>query len=137
MITYLLWLSIFFGAPVSAFGQFVDIGSYVEVKQGTTLCSKITVDEAKRFDPDRYRTFWRVMGPMRTNNTQSVGAYMLETMYDRESGNTTIKETHSPKGYFATFFKRDPEHEDMLLMISPPDGKTLAIVGVCSKRSIG
>ncbi len=54
-------------------------------------------------------------------------------IYDSKSGDTTIKETLYQEDY-ATFFKRDPEHKGMLLMISPEDGRVEAIVEVCEKK---
>jgi hypothetical protein len=35
------------------------------------------------------------------------------------------------------FFKRDPEHKGMLLMISPQDGRVEAIVEMCKKKKQG
>ena len=70
---------------------------------------------------------------MRSNGTQSVTAFVQEEVYDTKSGDTSIKETLYREDY-ATFFKRDPEHKGMLLMISPQDGRVEAIVEVCEKR---
>ena len=70
---------------------------------------------------------------MRSNGTQTVTALVRESVYDSKSGDTTIKESLYQEDY-ATFFKRDPEHKGMLLMISPQDGKVEAIVEVCEKK---
>jgi hypothetical protein len=132
MFMYLLVLPIVIGLPASVFAQFIDKGDYVEVKKGTTLCSNIKMEQAKGvFDPGK--VFWRVTSNVRANGTQTVAAIIHETMYDRKSGDTTIKESHYDEDY-ATFFKRDPEHKGMLLMVSPQDGRVQAIVEVCQKR---
>ena len=70
---------------------------------------------------------------MRSNGTQSVTAFVQEEVYDTKSGDTSIKETLYREDY-ATFFKRDPEHKGMLLMISPKDGSIEALVGPCEKQ---
>ena len=132
MFMYLLALPIVIGLPVSGFSQFIDKGDHVEVKKGTTLCSNIKMEQAKGgLDPGRI--FWRVTSPMRANGTQTVAAFVHETVYDRKSGETTIKENRYDEDY-ATFFKRDPEHKGILLMISPQDGRVEAIVEVCKKK---
>ena len=132
MFMYLLALPIVIGLPVSGFAQFIDKGDHVEVKKGTTLCSNIKMEQAKGgLDPGRI--FWRVTSPMRANGTQTVAAFVHETVYDRKSGETTIKENRYDEDY-ATFFKRDPEHKGILLMISPQDGRVEAIVEVCKKK---
>jgi hypothetical protein len=82
-------------------------------------------------DPDK--VFWRVTSKARANGTQTIAAFVLETLYDRKSGDTTIKERRYDEDY-ATLFKRDPEHKGMLLMICPQDGRIQAIVEVCQKR---
>lgn len=132
MFMYLLVLPIVIGLPASGFAQFIDKDDYVEVKKGTTLCSNVRLEEAKgAFDPGKI--FWRVTSNVRANGTQTVAAIEYETVYDRKSGETTIKERRYDEDY-ATFFKRDPEHKGMLLMISPQDGRVQAIVEVCQKR---
>jgi hypothetical protein len=73
------------------------------------------------------------MSKIRSNGTQSVAAFVLEEVYDSRSGDTSIKETLYQEDY-ATFFKRDPEHKGMLLMISPQDARLEAIVEVCEKK---
>jgi hypothetical protein len=70
---------------------------------------------------------------VRPNGTQTVTAIEYETVYDRKSGDTTITEHRYDQDY-ATFFKRDPEHKGMLLMVSPEDGRVQAIVEVCKKK---
>ena len=79
------------------------------------------------------RVFWRVTSKMRSNGTQTVAAYVHDKIYDSKSGDTRMKETLYQED-FATFFKRDPEHQGMLLMISPQDGRVEAIVTVCEKK---
>jgi hypothetical protein len=132
MFPYRLVLAIVMGLPLSGFAQFVDKGDYVEVKKGTTLCLNSKMEQARgALDPGRI--FWRVISPMRANGTQSVAAFVHETMYDRQSGETTIKESRYDEDY-ATFFKRDPQHKGMLLMISPQDDRVQAMVEVCEKK---
>jgi len=82
-------------------------------------------------DPENL--YWRVASKARANGTQTVTAFVLESLYDRESGETTIKERRYDEGY-ATFFKRDPERKGMLLMMSPQDGRVEATVEVCRKK---
>ncbi len=132
MVTYLLWLSVLLGIPMSAFAQFVDKGGYVEVKKGTALCSDVKL-EKERGTQEPGRVFWKVTSKMRANGTQTVAAFVHETVYDSKSGDTTIKESLYQED-FATFFKRDPEHKGMLLMISPQNGRVEAIVEVCAKK---
>lgn len=132
MFRYLLVLPIVLGLSASGFAQFVDKGEYVEVAKGTKLCSNIILEKSKgAFEPGKL--FWRVTSNVRANGTQSVATFVLETMYDRKSGETTIKERRYDEDY-ATFFKRDPEHKGMLLMVSPQDGRIEAIVEVCKKK---
>jgi hypothetical protein len=118
--------------PTAVFAQIVDKGEYVEVAKGTKLCSSVVLERSKgMLDPDK--VFWRVTSKARANGTQTIAAFVLETLYDRKSGDTTIKERRYDEDY-ATLFKRDPEHKGMLLMISPQDGRIQAIVEVCQKR---
>jgi hypothetical protein len=118
--------------PTAVFAQFVDKGEYVEVAKGTKLCSSVVLERSKgMLDPDK--VFWRVTSKARANGTQTIAAFVLETLYDRKSGDTTIKERRYDEDY-ATLFKRDPEHKGMLLMICPQDGRIQAIVEVCQKR---
>jgi hypothetical protein len=132
MFIYLVVLSIVIGLPLSGFAQFLDKGDYVEVAKGTKLCANLILEKSKgALDPGK--VFWRVMSNMRANATQSVAAFVLETAYNRKSGETTVKESRYDEDY-ATFFKRDPEHKGMLLMISPQDASIQAIVEVCEKK---
>ena len=132
MFLYLLVLTIVIGLPLSGFAQFVDKGEYVEVAKGTKLCRSIIPDNSNgMLDPEN--RFWRVTSKARANGTQTVTAVVLETQYDRKSGDSTIKERQYDEDY-ATFFKRDPEHKGMLLMISPQDGRVEATVETCRKK---
>ena len=70
---------------------------------------------------------------MRSNGTQSVVTFVQEDFYDTKSGDTSIKETVYKEDY-AKFFKRDPEHKGMLLMICPQDGRVEAVVEVREKK---
>ena len=131
MFMYLLVLPIVMGFPSSSFAQFVDKGEFVEVAKGTKLCPNVILEKSKgKIDPEKF--FWRVTSKVRANGTQTIAAFILETMYNRNSGETTIKESRYDVDY-ATFFKRDPEHKGMLLMVSPQDGGVEAIVEVCKK----
>ena len=118
--------------PMTAFAQVADKGNYVTVPKGTKLCTNVILDTSKGvLDPGRI--FWRVTSNPRTNRTQSVASFVLETEYDRQSGDTTIKEIRYDEDY-ATFFRRDPDHKGMFLMVSPQDGRVDAIVEVCRKK---
>jgi hypothetical protein len=128
----LLVFAMVIGLPAAGFAQFSDKGDHVEVKKGTTLCSSFAVDGVPR-TADLRRTFWRVMSPMRVNGTQTVSALIHETVYNRQSGDTTTVESAYPDEKLATFFKRDTEHNGMLQMISPQDGSLQAIVEICQK----
>lgn len=119
------------GLPAAGFAQFSDKGDRVEVKKGTRLCSSIVVDGVQR-TLDQRPIFWKVMSPMRVNGTQSISALFQETVYNRQSGDTTTVENAYDE-HFATFFKRAPNHMGMLQMISPQDGSLQAIVEVCQK----
>ncbi len=70
---------------------------------------------------------------MRVNGTQTVSALVYESVYNRQSGDTTIVENAYPDEEFATFFKRAPEHNGILQMISPRDGRLKATVEICQK----
>ena len=131
---FMLWffLLILIGFPLSAFAQFIDKGNRVEVMKGTKLCSNVKMEQAEG-SRDPVRVFWVVKSQMRSNGTQSVIALIQEDFYDTKSGDTSIKETVYQEAY-ATFFKRDPEHKGMLLMISPQDGSIEAVVEVCEKK---
>ena len=120
------------GTPAAALAQFSDKGAYVEVNNGTRLCSSIAVGGVLR-TVDQRRVFWRVTSPMRVNGTQTVSSLVYERVYDRQSGDTTTVENAYPDEHYATFFKRSPGHEGMLQMISPRDGSLQAIVEACEK----
>ncbi|MHC9064917.1 hypothetical protein ACYX34_19820 [Nitrospira sp. CMX1] len=131
MSRYLYILAIIVGFPLSGFAQFVDRGEYVEVLKGVKLCSNATMDVSNgMFDPEN--RFWRVMSKPRLNGTQTVEAFVLESIYDRKSGETTIEAHPYDEGY-ATRFKRATEHKGMLLMVSPRDGQVEATVEICKK----
>ncbi len=132
MLRYLLLVPILIGFPILGLAEFIDKGNNVEVKKGTKLCSNVKMDKAKgSVDPGRI--FWRVTSNMRSNGTQTVTAFIHEKVYDSKSGDTRIEESLYQED-FATFFKRDPEHKGMLLMISPQDGRLEAIVELCEKK---
>ena len=128
---HLLVSAIVIGVPAAGLAQFSDKGDHVEVKKGTRLCSSITVDGV-RGTLNQRQIFWRVTSPMRANGTQTVSALVLETVYNRSSGDTTTVEKPYDED-FATFFKRAPELKGMLQMISPQDGSLQAIVEICRK----
>jgi hypothetical protein len=133
MLRYLLLLPILIGFSTAGSAQFTDKGDNVEVEKGTKLCSNIKMEKAKgSLDPSR--VFWKVTSKMRSNGTQTVAAFAHEKVYDSKSGDTRIKESLYQEDY-ATFFKRDPEHKGMLLMISPQDGRVEAVVEVCEKKN--
>ena len=133
MLMYLLLLPILIGFPMGGLAQFTDKGDKVEVEKGTKLCSNIAMETAKgSLDPRRVS--WRVTSKMRSNGTQTVAAFVHEKIYDSKSGDTRIKESLYQEDY-ATFFKRDPEHKGMLLMIRPQDGRVESIVDVCEKKN--
>jgi hypothetical protein len=73
------------------------------------------------------------MSRPRGNGTQTVAAFVLETLYDRQSGDTTIRESRYDEAY-ASFFMRAPERQNIWLMISPEDGRVEATVGICPKK---
>ena len=131
MFVYLLVLAIVIGFPLSAFPQFVDKGEYVEVPKGTKLCPNVILAKSKgMLDPENL--YWRVTSKVRANGTQTVDAFVLESSYDRQSGDTTIKERRDDN--YATLFKRDLEHKGMLLMVSPRDGEVQAIIEICKNK---
>jgi len=127
----LLVLLLLIGVPAAGLAQFSDKGGHVEVKKGTRLCSSSAVDGV-RGTLNQRPIFWRVTSPMRANGTQTVSALVLETVYNRSSGDTTTVEKPYDED-FATFFKRAPELKGMLQMISPQDGSLQAIVEICRK----
>ncbi len=111
MLVYLVVLAIVIGFPVSAFPQFMDKGEYVEVAKGTKLCPNVILESSKRMY-DSENLYWRVTSKARVNDTQTVAVFIVEALYDRESGETRIKERQYDEDY-ATFFKRDSEHKGM------------------------
>ena len=132
MFVYLLVFAIAIGSPMSGAAQFVDKGEYVEVAQGTKLCPNVILEKSKgRLDPED--VYWRVTSKVRANGTQTIATFVLEVLYDRKSGETTIKERRYDEDY-AMLFKRSQEHKGMLLMISPKDGQVEATVEICEKR---
>ncbi len=132
MLVYLVVLAIVIGFPVSAFPQFMDKGEYVEVAKGTKLCPNVILESSKRMY-DSENLYWRVTSKARVNDTQTVAVFIVEALYDRESGETRTKERQYDEDY-ATFFKRDSEHKGMLLIISPKDGRVEATVEVCRRK---
>jgi hypothetical protein len=124
--------AIIIGVPSASLAQFRDTGDHVEVKKGIRLCSSIAGDGVRE-TLNRRPIFWRVTSPIRTNGTQTVSALVHETVYNRSSGDTTRVENPLEEN-FAVFFKRDPEHQGMLQMISPRDGSVQAIVEICRKE---
>lgn len=132
MFVYALAVLMAVGVPSAAFSQLVERGEYTGVAKGTKLCSNVVLEKSKGvFHPGSI--YWRVTSNARSNGTQTVAAFVLETVYDRKSGDSTIRESRYDEDY-ATFFKRDPEHKGMLLMISPQHGRLEAIVEVCPRR---
>ena len=131
ILIYLLVSAMVIGVPAAGLAQFRDKGDHVEVKKGTRLCSSIAVD-AVRQTLNQRPIFWRVTSPIRANGTQTVSALVHETVYNRSSGDTTIIENPYEEN-FAVLFKSDPEHKDLLQMISPRDGSIQAIVEICPK----
>ncbi len=132
MLVYLVVLAIVIGFPVSAFPQFMDKGEYVEVAKGTKLCPNVILESSKRMY-DSENLYWRVTSKARVNDTQTVAVFIVEALYDRESGETRSKERQYDEDY-ATFFKRDAEHKGMRLIISPKDGRVEATVEVCRRK---
>lgn len=132
MARFLLVLSLVLGVPMSGFAQFRDKGEYVVVSKGVKLCTNATLDSSHNmFDPEN--RFWRVTSNARANGTQVVEGFVLESSYDRLSGETTI-EAHPYDDKYATRFKRSVEHKGMLIMVSPRDGQVEATVEMCSKH---
>ena len=132
MAKSLLLLAIVLGVPLSGYAQFVDRGEYVLVSKGVKLCSSIgpNISNGMR-DPEN--RFWRVTSKARANGTQTVDAFVLESSYDRKSGETTIEERQYDDSY-ATLFKRASGEKGMLLMVSPRDGQIEATVEVCKNK---
>jgi hypothetical protein len=131
IVLHWLTLAIVFGLPSIGLAQFSDKRDHVEVKKGTRLCSSIGVEGVSGTLNQR-PIFWKVTSPIRANGTQTVSALVHETVYNRDSGDTTTVENPYDED-FAIFFKREPEHKGMLQMISPQDGTLQAIVEICRK----
>jgi len=132
MTKFMSCLALVLGFPLSVFAQFVDKGDYVQVAKGTQLCSSFSMNQAKgSLDPSRI--FWKVTSAPRSNGTQTVSAFINETVYDRSSGDTKVTQRTYDQD-FAIFFKRDPTHEGMVLLISPQDGRIEATTEVCQKK---
>ena len=131
MFRYVLVSAMVIGGPAAGLAQFSDKGDHVEVKKGTRLCSSIAVDGV-RGTLNQRPIFWKVTSPIRINGTQTVSALVHETVYNRHSGDTTTVENPYDED-FAIFFKRAPQHQGMLEMISPQDGSVQAIVEICRK----
>lgn len=129
---YPLVLAIALGFSSAGFAQFVDRGEYVEVSKGVKLCSNSPLD-VKNGILDPEKRFWRVTSKRRANGTQTVSAFVLESTYDRKSGETTIHARQYEDNY-AMRFKRASENRGMLLMISPQDGQVEAIVEICGNN---
>ena len=129
----ILVLSIFtLSIPIPGGAQVAGQGSYTEVAKGTRLCSDAALDQSRAVrDPGKI--FWKVMSRPRVNGTQTVAAFVIETIYDRQSGDTNIRESRYDEEY-AAFFMRDPERQGVWLMISLEDGKVEATVAICSKK---
>ena len=129
MSVHILILGIMIGLPLSAFAQFQDRGEYVEVAKGAKLCPSPDISRSILQSEKR---FWRVASKARANGTQTVEAFLLESSYNRKSGETTFKQLQDDDGY-ATLFKRVIGHEGMLVMVSPKDGQVEATVEICPK----
>jgi len=132
MVRYLLVLAVAMGFPLSSFAQFTDRGAYVEVSKGVRLCSNAALETSSgMFEPEH--RYWRVTSKARANGTQTVDAFVLESAYDRQSGESTIEERQYDAGY-AMLFKRSVEQKGMLLLVSPRDGHVEATVEICRKH---
>lgn len=132
MFIYVLVLAGIIGYPISSFAQFVDKGEYVVVAKGTRLCASVAQGVPRAMlDPEKL--FWRVASDVRTNGTQSVAPFVVETAYDRKSGETKINARRYDQDY-ATLFKRDPEYQGRFLMVSPKDNQVEATVELCGKK---
>jgi hypothetical protein len=119
------------GFPIFGWAQVAGQGPYTEVPKGTRLCSEVPLTQSSGVRGPG-KVFWKVMSRPRVNGTQTVAAFVVETLYDRRSGDTTIRESRYDEAY-ASFFLRDPERQNMWQMISPEDGRVEATVGICPK----
>jgi hypothetical protein len=135
MTTAFVFVGVIFGMTLPGLGQIVDRGEFVEVAKGTKLCSNLVLEKSRgTLDPER--VFWLVTTNARANGTQAVIAFIRESVYDRQTGDTTIQEQTYDDSY-AVRFKKDPARQEMLLMISPQDGRVEATVEVCSHKKNG
>ena len=132
MLLYLLVLIIAGAVPAPAIAQFTDRGEYVEVTKGTKLCTNVVLETSKGV-LDSGKVYWRVTTKARANGTQAVVSFIRESVYDRQTGDTTVQE-HAYDEAYAVRFKRDPARTGMLLLISPQDGRVEATVEVCSHK---
>ena len=132
MFMHVVIVAFVIGLPLSGFAQMVDKGEYVQVSKGVRLCSVAGPDVSTwMLDPED--RFWRVTSKARANGTQTVDAFVFESSYDRESGETTIEERRYDDKY-AVLFKRASEHKGMLLILSPKDGQVEATVEICRNK---
>jgi hypothetical protein len=118
--------------PISGSAEVAGKRPYIEVAKGTRLCADAALDQS-RAARDAGKVFWKVMSRPRANGTQAVAAFVFETIYDRQSGDTIMRESRYDEDY-AAFFMRDPERLGRWLMISPEDGRVEATVGICPKK---
>ena len=132
MSRFLLIVAIVLGFPLSGFAQFADKGEFVVVSKGIRLCSNTILDVSHKM-LGREDRFWRVTSKARANGTQTVEALVLESSYDRKSGETTIEERQFDDDY-AIRFKRVPGQKEILFMVSPRDGEVEATVEICKLK---
>lgn len=132
MLLYLFVFLIAGAVPALAFAQFTDKGEYVEVTKGTKLCTNVVLETSKGV-LDAGKAYWLVTTKARANGTQAVDSFIHESVYDRQTGDTTVQD-HAYDEAYAVRFKRDPAHKGMLLMISLQDGRVEATDEVCSYK---
>ena len=132
MVVFLVLSISTLGIPISGSAEVAGKRPYTEVAKGTRLCSDADLDQS-RTGRDAGKIFWKVMSRPRVNGTQTVAAFVRETIYDRQSGDTKIRESRYDEEY-AAFFMRYPKRQGVGLMISPENGKVEAIVAICSKK---
>ena len=104
MSRYLLVLAIVLGFPVSSFAQFMDRGEYVVVAKGVKLCANASPETSNGM-LDLGNRFWRVTSKVRANGTQTVTVFVIESSYDRQSGETTIEERQYDDNYATTVIR--------------------------------
>ncbi|WHZ13665.1 MAG: hypothetical protein OJF52_000499 [Nitrospira sp.] len=132
MFPYLFALLMTIGLPLSVFAQFVERSESIEIAKGTRLCPKVSLEPSNGMR-DSGKIFWQVTSNVRANGTQSVSAFVRESIYDRKSGDMKIRESRYDDEY-AVLFKKDPARKGMLQIVSPEDGKVEATVETCPKR---